>query len=120
MSDEKQRVTICSVAISYPHMSTYHATMILPDASEEDLKKLIISEFVSSYPVRKDHDKVDEDMVKVELTIDDHKTVNPLFKFERFCRSCGISASEAGVENDMFFICGHCGRPSSVRLRDPE
>jgi len=120
--DQEVAVKICSITISYPGMQTYQANEILLDVSEEELKELIIGEFIGAYPI--DHtvcETVDVEKLQVEISVDSRKIISPIiFVGDRYCAKCGYSASEAKVENDMFLRCGRCGTPTSVRLKKPE
>jgi hypothetical protein len=118
MSDEKQRVAICQVRIHCPGIPTYQSGKILPAVPVEDLKILIRSELKKLFQANML--EVDENAFRIDVVENNRKVVDPMFELVRFCANCKLTAAMAGVANESFIHCGHCGKPTGFQLQDPE
>jgi len=118
MADNKQEVAICSVTINCPGMPAYHSNKILPAASSEELKQLIMNELKALFQANSL--EAEESAFQIRVLENNRKVVDPMFKLVRFCTHCDMSAVDAGVPNDSFVHCGKCGKPTTFQLKDPE
>ena len=118
MPDEQKEVSICQVTISCPGIPYYRSVKILPAASTSDQEALIKNELKALF--RENNLGASEKAFDVKIEEQSRKVIDPMFELVRFCTYCGLTAADAGVENDSFVHCGRCGKPTAFLIQDPE
>jgi len=111
---KKQEVIVCEIEINCPGIPTYRGVRLIP--AMPDTVKLIKNELRRLF--RENGLEASSDAFRVKVEETGRKVIYPLFQLQRYCKRCEMTAAQAGVENEAFVCCGHCGQPTDFIITD--